>query len=268
MTSVTAHDYAWIRSSPVFRRAMDTGYTLTAVRGVAPDEVLRIMGAEPRGTCAGVEELIEQQDELHEPMDYWSESFLAGAFTVPGADGDWTLVLQFDSGIGMQPRFLEALSAGGRAVMHSSNGGKPIHLFYWYEDGECRTSFESAWARDGSSPDELNPLLCEVGFDVTQDDDDTRVRVDEKAGVLALAERLTGVRVTEELLRDAEYRLGLVPEEPAEEWTKVVVDITDAHGERFYREFAREDVEAATARARARAEAPTVLPAVFPPSTP
>ena len=43
MTSVTAHDYAWIRSSPLFRYALETGYTLTLVRGVAPREVLRVM---------------------------------------------------------------------------------------------------------------------------------------------------------------------------------------------------------------------------------
>ncbi|MFE2579596.1 DUF6461 domain-containing protein [Streptomyces sp. NPDC059378] len=269
MTSVTAADYAWIRSSPVFRHAMDTGYTLTAVRGVAPEEVLRIMNAEPQGTCEGLEELIEEQDELIDPMDYRNESFLAGAFTVPGAGGDWTLVMQFDSGTGMQPRFLKALSAGGCAVVHSSNGGKPMDFFHWYADGECRTGFESPWSREGSSPDELNPLLLEVGFELTQDEDGTGVHVDAKAAVLALAERLTGVRVTEELLRDAEYRLGLVPEEPAEEWTTVVVDITDARGERFHREFAREDVEAAMERARAQAEAPMVIPGtLFPPPAP
>ncbi|MGW4819162.1 DUF6461 domain-containing protein [Streptomyces sp. NPDC004227] len=60
--------------------------------------------------------------------DYSYESFIAGAFTVPGGGGEWTLVLHFDGGAAMQPRFLEALSAGGRAVVHSRNGGKPIHL--------------------------------------------------------------------------------------------------------------------------------------------
>ncbi|OLZ65347.1 hypothetical protein AV521_32185 [Streptomyces sp. IMTB 2501] len=52
--------------------------------------------------------------------------------------------------------------------------------------------------------------MCEVGF------------------ALALPERLTGVRVTEKPLRDAEYRLGHVPEDPAEEWTGIDVDITGA----------------------------------------
>ncbi|MFD7491054.1 DUF6461 domain-containing protein [Streptomyces sp. NPDC059832] len=29
MTSATAHDYAWIRSSPFFHYALETGYALT-----------------------------------------------------------------------------------------------------------------------------------------------------------------------------------------------------------------------------------------------
>lgn len=48
---------------------------------------------------------------------------------------------------------------------------------------------------------------------------------------------------------------GLVPERPAEEWTRVGIDITDAHGERLYREWTFEEVAAACDRARARAEA-------------
>jgi hypothetical protein len=243
MTSVSARDYAWIRSSRWFRYAQGVGYTLTLVRGVAPSEVLRVMEAEPRGTCAGVDALTEAQDELSDPGDYWDASFIAGAFTVPGDGGDWTLVLHVgEGGMGMQPRFLEALSDGGCAVAHSSNGGKPMHFFHWYEDGELRTTFEWPTTREGSTPDALNSAMREVGYALSDDEGEESERVDTKAAAFALAERLTGVRVTEKLLRDAEYQLGYVPEEPAEEWTGVVIDITDAHGERFYREFTRDEI--------------------------
>jgi choline dehydrogenase-like flavoprotein len=259
MTLVTAHDYAWIRSSPVFRNAIEGGYGLTLVRGVAPGDVLRAMGAELQGTCTGVDALIERHAELRDATDYWDDSFIAGAFTVPGTGGDWTLVLQFDGGVGMQPRFLEALSAGGRAVTHSTNGGAPIDLFHWYEAGELRTTFEWPTDRYGSTPDDLVPVMREIGFDLPGDEDSTGPSTDTKAAVLALTERLAGVRLTEDLLKDAEYHLGHVPEEPAEEWTKVVIDITDANGERFYKEVTREEVEAASARAREEAEAPIVI---------
>ncbi|MFE5482298.1 DUF6461 domain-containing protein [Streptomyces sp. NPDC056527] len=261
MTSVTAHDHAWIRTSSLFRNAMESGYGLTLVRGVAPGDVLRVMQAEPQGAGMGVDELIERQGDLRDATDYWDDSFIVGAFTVPGAGGDWALVLHLDGGVGMRPRFLEALSAGGRAVSHSTNGGAPIDLFHWYENGELRTSFEWPTHRYGSTPDDLLPLMREVGFDLSEDEDEdgTGPSTDTKAAVLALAERLTGVQVTEALLKDAQYLLGQVPEEPAEEWTKVVIDITDAHGERFYKEVTREEVEAASARAREEAEAPIVI---------
>lgn len=220
MTSVTAHDYAWIRSTPWFGYALDAGYTLTLTRGASPNEVMRVMEAEPQGTCTGVQELIERRDDLIDPMDYHDGSFLAGAFTVPGEGGDWTLVLHFaEGGTGMQPRFLERLSAGGRAVTHTSNGGKPMDFFHWYEDGDLRTSFERTTTRDGSTPDALNSVLRELGFALSYDEEERSAHVDAKAAVFALAERLTGVRVTKELLEGAEYHLGHVPEEPAEEWS-------------------------------------------------
>jgi hypothetical protein len=258
MNSVTAHDYAWIRTSPLFRHMMGSGYTLTLVRGRSPQEVLRAMEAEPRGTGEGAAGLIEADDAHRAEVDhdYWDESYVAGAFEVPGENGDWTVVLGFDGGLGMQ--CAETLSQGGRVVAHSSNGGKPIHLFHWFEDGELRTTFEGPSARQGSSPDELVPVLREVGFPLTPEGghDESAPVVDGKAAVLALAERLTGIRVTASLLQDATYELGLVPERPAEEWTGLVIDITDANGERLYKEWTYEEIAAASDRARAEADAP------------
>ncbi|WP_246127234.1 DUF6461 domain-containing protein [Embleya hyalina] len=214
MHSVTAADYGWIRSSPFLGLGMEVGYCLTLVCGVAPAEVLRVMEAEPLGVCTGFHGLIKRQSELFAART-WDGSFLAGAFTVPGESGDWTLVLHFDGGVGMRAWFLEILSAGSRAVMHSSNGGKPIHLFDWYEDGEPRTTFERPGARTGSTPDDLLPIMEEVWCDP-----DGRADLDvfdDKANVFALAERLTGVRVTEELLSESAYLLGHVREDPTRE---------------------------------------------------
>ncbi|MFJ7201710.1 MULTISPECIES: DUF6461 domain-containing protein [unclassified Streptomyces] len=263
MNLVTAHDYAWIRTSPLFRHAMESGYTLTLIQGRSPHEVLRAMEAEPRGTGEGTAGLIEADDahRAETDYDYWDESYVAGAFSTPGENGDWTLVLGFDGGLGIEGACVETLSKGGRVVAHSSNGGKPIHLFHWFEDGELCTTFEGPSARDGNSPDELVPLLREVGFPLTPEGehDESAPVVDGKAAVLALAERLTGIRVTESLLQDATYELGLVPEQPAEEWTGLVIDITDAHGERLYKEWTYEEIAAASDRARTEANAPVVI---------
>ncbi|MFJ8794583.1 DUF6461 domain-containing protein [Streptomyces sp. NPDC102462] len=263
MNLVTAHDYAWIRTSPLFRHAMESGYTLTLIRGRTPREVLRVMGAEPRGTGEGTAGLIEAGDARRAEVDYdyWDESYVAGAFSTPGENGDWTLVLGFDGGLGIAGAWVETLSKGGRVVAHSTNGGKPIHLFHWFEDGELRTTFEDPSSRDGNTPDELVPLLREVGFPLTPEGehDESAQGVDGKAAVLALAERLTGIRVTESLLQNTTYELGLVPEQPTEEWTGVVIDITDAHGERLHREWTYEEIATASDRARAEANAPVVI---------
>ncbi|MFK8850060.1 DUF6461 domain-containing protein [Streptomyces sp. Ac-502] len=95
---MTAHDYAWIRTSPLFHHMMEGGYTLTLIQGRSPHEVLRAMEAEPRGTGEGTAGLIEA-DEAHRAEvgdDYGDESYVAGAFSAPGENGDWTLVLGFD----------------------------------------------------------------------------------------------------------------------------------------------------------------------------
>jgi hypothetical protein len=231
MASATAADYGWIRSSSAgFGYALDLGYTLALVRGVRPDELLGMAGAEPRGMSAGLGELIEQHQERLIEAEYWDETILAGACTVEGEGGDWTLALVLGGDLG-SPLLMETLSAGTRAVSHSSNGGKPMHFFHWYEHGELRTMFERPQVRSGSTPDELNAVMREVGLDPT---DDEAPGVDRKAAVFALTERLTGVRVTDELLALAEFLTGDVPEEPAGSWESVTVDITDAHGERTF----------------------------------
>lgn len=240
MTSPTAADYGWIRAtSSLFKYALDVGYTLTLVRGVAPSALLTLVGAEPRGVCEGLRELIEQHQEFLDETDDWPESFLAGAFTVRGEGGDWTLALDFGGDLGTRPRLWEALSAGTRVVSHSSNGGKPMDFFHWHENGELRTTFEWPADRTGSTPDELNALMREVGLNPSGDQ---APDVDRKAAVFALTERLTGVQVTEELLADAEYRIGEVPEEPAEEWESISIDLTDAYGERTHVQLRRDQL--------------------------
>ncbi|MFG2604791.1 DUF6461 domain-containing protein [Streptomyces sp. NPDC048514] len=104
MNLVTAHDYTWIRPSPLFRHAMESGYTLTLIRGRTPREVLRAMETEPRGIGEGTAGLIEADDAHRAEVDYdWDNSYVAGAFRAPGENGDWT-ILGFDGGWGSRVR--------------------------------------------------------------------------------------------------------------------------------------------------------------------
>ncbi|MFD8980545.1 DUF6461 domain-containing protein [Streptomyces sp. NPDC059564] len=213
MNTATAADYGWIRSaSSAFAYALECGYTMTLVGGVAPEDAFTMAGAAPGGVCRGLDALIERHVALLDESDAWPESFLTGAFTVATATRYWTVVLEFGGALGMRSGFLGPLSNGTRVVSHSSNGGKPMDFFHWYENGELRTTFEWPADRTGRTPDDLNGLMREVGLDPSGDEDPA---IDHKAAVLALTERLTGVRLTEELLRDTTYLTAAVPEEPA-----------------------------------------------------
>ncbi|MGC0417332.1 DUF6461 domain-containing protein [Embleya sp. AB8] len=80
-------------------------------------------------------------------------------------------------------------------------------------NGELRTAFESPRYRAGNTPGDLLPVMEEVWCDLDGEADFDVF--DDKADLLAPAERLTSVRVTEELLSGTEYLLGHVREEPA-----------------------------------------------------
>ncbi|WP_436776268.1 DUF6461 domain-containing protein [Yinghuangia sp. YIM S09857] len=203
MNSPTAADYGWISTSDTFSFAREVGYSLVLACGPEHAEALRALGAEPCGTAVGFGEIA---DAAMEDPD------VAGIVSVPGGEGPWLLLLACTDGFAMRPGLLRAVSAGGRAVVHSANGGKPMDFFFWYEDGDLRTQFEYTCDRTGSDPDGLVPLMREVGCDV-----DDVLELDlyaEKAAVVALTERLTGVRITDDLLSGAEYRLVRIPERP------------------------------------------------------
>ena len=77
------------------------------------------------------------------------------------------------------------------------------------EDGIIRLNFEPLlpWDRQGSTPDALVADVLEVGFDLSDDGDNVGHNT---ASAFALAERLTGVRITPSLLGKATYQCGIV----------------------------------------------------------
>ncbi|WP_327676156.1 DUF6461 domain-containing protein [Kitasatospora sp. NBC_00458] len=228
-SSATAADYGWIRSAPsLFGHLLSTGYSMVLVRDVLPEQVPGLVGASPWGSCRGAGELVDAHGDFLEECDDDPESTLLGASAVRDAEGrDWALVVDLGGDLGLRPGPMAALSAGTRAVAHYSNAGKPMDFFHWYEDGELRTAFEHPAHRDGTTPDELNGVLRELGLDPDGDGDPA---LDRKAAVLALTERLTGVRVTVELLEAAEYLASELPEEPVDGSDGVRIHLVDEHG--------------------------------------
>ncbi|WP_329404376.1 DUF6461 domain-containing protein [Streptomyces melanogenes] len=215
MTVVTAADYGWIRSSSSpLGYFLDVGYTMTWVREVEPARLLSRVEAVPRGVRRGIAAVTGEHPLLWDETGTWPQSFVAGAFTAPGDGGTWTLALDLAGDLGLRRQVVEDLSAGTRAVVHATIPAKGMQFFFWYEDGALRTDFEWPARRSGSTPDALNEVMRQVGLDPDDDQHpDPNLVTDRTAAAFALAEHLSGVRVSAQLLEQAELLLVDVPEE-------------------------------------------------------
>jgi hypothetical protein len=201
--TATAADYDWFEDRlPVLSEA----YCLTLARGLTPAEFLARLNAREQPACTGLDALAGPSGATWNAFD--GRELFIGATTVAGAGGDWALGVEINGFLGVTPEVIVPVSAGTRVVSHFQNI-EAVDRFYWVDDGDIRLSFEPLFAsyREGSTPDALLDMMRDVGFELSEDDD-TAV---PHAAALALAERLTGVRVTAELLEEATYACGIVP---------------------------------------------------------
>lgn len=99
---------------------------------------------------------------------------------------------------------------GGRVVSHFRNENA-VDRFNFWDDGEHRLHFEPLFAnfREGPEAETLAEEMRAVGFDLSDDEDADYENHTEAAW--ALAERLTGVRVTARMLDETPFVCGLVP---------------------------------------------------------
>ena len=126
-----------------------------------------------------------------------------------GNDGRWTLGVEVNGYLGVIAELIVPASAGTMIVSHFSNVNADSE-FYWVEDGVIRLQFDPLLGpgyREGSTPDAVTDQMQAAGFDLTEDGDNTE---NCTTAALALAELLTGVRLTPELLEQATYTLGMV----------------------------------------------------------
>ncbi|GLZ07114.1 hypothetical protein Acsp03_45800 [Actinomadura sp. NBRC 104412] len=120
-------------------------------------------------------------------------------------DGAWALAVEAGGRVGVTEEAVVALSAGTRLVAHQRGAGGSGR-FSWAEDGDVRASFDPnvPSRREGSTPDEPLEAMRAAGFDL--DGDERRFHA-----AFALAENLTGVRVTSEILETSSFHCGLAP---------------------------------------------------------
>lgn len=200
MTSADAAGYAWADD---WVGSVAQAYCLTLARALEPRAFLDRIGTAPAATCDGLAELSEATFRLWDAAPV--EHLLIGVTTVPGRDADWALGLEVNGFLGVTPEVATSLSAGTRVVSHYANAG--MNRFYWLDDGAIRLHFEPLFPADrmGAAPDALVDVMRRVGFDLGADGDNTEGAV---AATFALAEHLTGVRLTRDVLDHSAYTCG------------------------------------------------------------
>ncbi|MDJ0345055.1 DUF6461 domain-containing protein [Streptomyces sp. H10-C2] len=199
--TATAADFTWLDERfPGLAEA----YCITLVRGLTPGEFMARLRATGEIHLKGAEALVEPA------YDAWDEHDGTGLFIGAVAVGDWVLAVEPNGYLGTLDQLIGPLSQGTRLVSHFRNVNAVDH-FHWCEDGDLRLHFEPLFpfSRDGRDPDGLEPVMRQVGFDLsTGDDRDYQLNTE---AAFALAEHLTEVRLTPELLESAEFLCGTAP---------------------------------------------------------
>ncbi|MFI7043461.1 DUF6461 domain-containing protein [Streptosporangium sandarakinum] len=189
----TPGDYAWF-SYERFPELAEA-YCFTYVRGLTPGQLVVRLGGRPEDfTPMTFDELVGTRYG-----NGYDTAFL-GAATI----GDWVFMVEPNGGLGADEEIITSLSAGTRLVSHFRDV-EGVEYFYWSEDGEIRFCFVADEGYSEEVPEEVVGIMR---------------RIDAGHGHLPpgdgpaflLAEHLTGVTLTPELLEGSTYLCGVIPE--------------------------------------------------------
>ncbi|MFF3444586.1 DUF6461 domain-containing protein [Streptosporangium sp. NPDC002721] len=204
----TSDDYSWFSRERFPELA--NAYCLTYVRGLTPEEVVTRLGV--RGEdCSQMtlDELIWYSGlNFHEQQSF-------GAVAV----GDWTLLVEVNGLLGTTEEVILPLSAGTRLVSQFYLEVKGMDYFHWVDDGKIRFEFAyqegySHWVEDGEMrllfPDEEN-YSKEMPDELAETLDRISGADPHEGPAFVLAESLTGITMTPQLLEGSIYLCGGVP---------------------------------------------------------
>ncbi|MFG3441525.1 DUF6461 domain-containing protein [Nonomuraea sp. NPDC047897] len=183
----TPDDYTWLTEAA-------DNWCFTYVRGLRPEQVVIRRGGRP-------------EDFTSMTYDQMSDAACSGpgAFIGVATIGDWAFVIEPDWN-GIAEEVIMPLSAGTRLVSHYLMTIKALDYFYWIEDGELRFCFIAQEGYLGEVPDELVESMERI-------DSVSSPFFDLHDGpAFILAERLTGITLTPQLLEESTYLCGVVPE--------------------------------------------------------
>ena len=198
------HLYDWV-ADPDTNGHIFGGYCLTLVSQVTIKQFLDLLPAAPRivGEC----DFPTLEDR---GFDIFRERTPGGAVGLVEIDGG-LMMFEPNGYVGVSRSVMGPVSVGRTVVSHY-RGGHGGTNFHWYVDGDLATGFEpfQPGGRDGTQPDALVPLMRAIGgfpldYHEYEDQDDSWLDLPYNQAAFALAEALTGIPVTLNLIRQSTY---------------------------------------------------------------
>jgi hypothetical protein len=197
--TATAADYLWFEERfPDLAEA----YCITLVHDLSPADLLDRLGGRQDPALTGVTAIVDAAFDVTDRYDFhWH---LVAMTRI----GPWTLMIEPNGWLGVTEEQALPASSGTTWVSHFTNI-KGLDSFLWAEETTNRLAFEPMFPDDryGSTPDDVLDVMHRIGFHFGTDAPETDISVPAS---FALAEELTGVRLTPELLESTTYICGIV----------------------------------------------------------
>lgn len=215
----TYRDYLWLGKQYEFWTG--NGYCATLIRNATPEQVLEALDAGPRRpTAYGLNDvgLEDVNFEILKLVEFPKSQVIA----VTAVGDGWTLMIQQNSGyVGIDAQLMAPIIAGHEVISHYTSVNADGR-FIWWRDGREQISFDTLlpghdlldstrWEPDVYA--HIMNLINQVGG-IEFDYDGTRTESHHVQGAFALAERLTGVRITHNILDEAPYIVAIAPTLP------------------------------------------------------
>ncbi|MFJ1600165.1 DUF6461 domain-containing protein [Streptomyces sp. NPDC088261] len=197
----TGADYAWFEDDfPDIAEA----YCFTLVRGLSPSELISRLEGRSKAPLQGIAAVVEAAFARYELEG--GDRQLVAVTTV----GAWTLLIEPNGYLGVTEERALPASAGMSWISHFVNINA-VGTFLWAEDQAQRLCFDPMFPEDrwGTAPDEFLGAMTRIGFHVDEDAPETERDLSSPAA-FALAEHLTGIAITPELLQDTAFTCATV----------------------------------------------------------
>ncbi|MFD5787532.1 DUF6461 domain-containing protein [Streptomyces sp. NPDC127037] len=197
--TTTGADYVWFEDDfPDIAEA----YCFTLVRGLTPDDLVSRLDGRREEPLRGIDAVVDAA--FAEFQREGGARQMVALTTV----GEWTLLIEPNGYLGVTEEYVLAASAGVSWVSHFVNVNA-VGTFLWAEDRDLRLCFDPMFPEDrwGAAPDGLLDVMRRVGFHFGEDEPEPDL---SSPAAFALAEHLTGVALTPEILRDTTFSCATV----------------------------------------------------------